>query len=124
MKRRWLLWLGCFPFVVCFALLGLQLLPPVPGVTLGNYERIQVGMTQQEVETILGRPADRDADARAVVNNALWREEFKALAWRSGEAAEVWVLFHENGTVYEKCTIGMDPPQTFLDQWRRRLLSR
>src|ERR1035438_7357980 len=41
------------------ALAVLALLPPRPGVTKENYDRIAIGMTYDEVEAILGPPGER-----------------------------------------------------------------
>ena len=45
------------------------LLPPTPGVTFANYNRIEVGMTREEVEAVLGKPNERIDDS------AIWKSE-------------------------------------------------
>jgi SmpA / OmlA family len=57
MKKKWLL-VGIAALVVgggvAVAIPALQ--PPGPGVTKANFDRIQDGMTRDEVEGILGEP--------------------------------------------------------------------
>ena len=55
-KKRWILLAGILAACVCLTLAVLALLPPRPGVTLANIERIEKGMTLAEVEKILGGP--------------------------------------------------------------------
>jgi hypothetical protein len=35
------------------------LMPPKPGVTLGNFRRVHTGLTEKEVEAILGSPVEK-----------------------------------------------------------------
>jgi hypothetical protein len=53
-KNRWLLLGLLLASIVGVVLLVLALLPPSPGVTKVNFDRIEVGMTRAEVEVILG----------------------------------------------------------------------
>jgi hypothetical protein len=57
-RRVYLLGVGLALLALAFAVtdwaLSLQ-----PGVTAANAKRIRVGMAEQEVESLLGRPADR-----------------------------------------------------------------
>jgi hypothetical protein len=55
-KKRWIVLAGLLAACVCLTLAVLALLPPRPGVTPANIERIENGMTRTEVETILGGP--------------------------------------------------------------------
>jgi len=47
--------------VVCIGLGILAMLPPRPGVTKANFDRIEKGMTQSEVNDIFGKSASRHA---------------------------------------------------------------
>lgn len=59
-KRRWL-WLGLLVAAIAGVVLTvLALLPPRPGITKENFDRIEEGMTRPEVEAILGGPANVD----------------------------------------------------------------
>ena len=60
-KKRWIVLAGILAACVCATLAVLALLPPRPGVTLANIERIEKGMTLAEVEKILGGPGEISA---------------------------------------------------------------
>jgi hypothetical protein len=53
-KKRWIVLAGMLAAGGCLTLAVLALLPPRPGVTRANFERIEHGMTLEEVEKILG----------------------------------------------------------------------
>jgi outer membrane protein assembly factor BamE (lipoprotein component of BamABCDE complex) len=55
-KKRWIVLAGILAACVCLTLAVLALLPPRPGVTEANVERIEDGMTREEVEALLGGP--------------------------------------------------------------------
>jgi hypothetical protein len=57
-KNRWLLFGLLVACVVGVVLVVLALLPPRPGVTKQNFDRIEVGMARAEVEAIFGGPAN------------------------------------------------------------------
>jgi hypothetical protein len=54
-KKRFLL-LASVPLAIVVTLGVLAMLPPRPGVTKANFDRIEKGMTLSEVEQLLGRP--------------------------------------------------------------------
>ena len=53
-KKRYLAVAGMLTGIVCLGAIVPALLPPRPGVTKANFDRIQEGMTILEVEEILG----------------------------------------------------------------------
>src|SRR5262249_15428976 len=55
-KKRWIVLAGMLAACVCLTLAVLAMLPPRPGVTPSNIERIKDGMTLEEVEKVLGGP--------------------------------------------------------------------
>jgi hypothetical protein len=55
MWKRMLAVCGLLLFLGLAALVGWHLLPPRPGVTPENFHRLRVGMTEREVEAILGQ---------------------------------------------------------------------
>jgi hypothetical protein len=57
-KKRWIVLAGMLEACVFLTLVVPALLPPRPGVTRANFERIEDGMTPEEVEMILGGPRD------------------------------------------------------------------
>src|SRR5258708_4540691 len=69
--------------VACLALLAyaaLWLLSSQPGISRANYERIQVGMTQQEVERLLAGPPRPDP----------WTVPFEGGVAQIGHTPRVW----------------------------------
>ena len=54
MRRRMLLVVGAMAVIGCAALVVLLTLPPRPGITQANYDRIELGMTWVEVEQRFG----------------------------------------------------------------------
>ena len=54
-KKRFLL-IAFLPLTITVTLGVLAMLPPSPGVTKSNFDRIEVGMSRQEVEEIFGAP--------------------------------------------------------------------
>src|SRR5262245_18822576 len=98
MRRRRLL-LGAVvlaPFGLAGLLFALHLAFPEPGVTWDNFQRIQDGMSEQEVEAILGGPgktqsgSSEDCPPQGTVKT-----------WH-GTIMEVFVVFDERGTVKGK----------------------
>jgi hypothetical protein len=56
LMNRWTMAAGMLGGLVCAGFLVLALLPARPAVTLTNFDRIEVGMTQVEAEAMLGGP--------------------------------------------------------------------
>ena len=54
MTKGRLLLIGLFPLAVVVALGVIAMLPPSPGVTKANFDRIEMGMTKAQVEEIFG----------------------------------------------------------------------
>jgi hypothetical protein len=91
-KNRWLLLGLLLACIVGVVLVVLALLPPTPGITKENFDRIEVGMTRAEVEAILGGPANGWAPAWGNM-----RLENEWVDNASGDAATV--NFDENNRV-------------------------
>jgi hypothetical protein len=88
--------------VVCSLLVAIGVLfvisfPTQSGVTMANYDRIEIGMTRRQVETILGEVGEplkfftKPADSR-IVNLAVW----------NGDGLEIFVDFDEKWVVVRK----------------------
>ena len=108
-KRRRLLIGGMLTVCVVVALIGLAALPPRPGVTEANVQRVEIGMSEAEVEAIFGQPF-----AGTLLGDKVWdREDDNAL---------VLVTF-ENGFATQKRWL--PPRESLLDKICRCLhLSR
>jgi hypothetical protein len=81
MTRRILLGVGLLSAACVLA--GL-LMPPVrPGVTVGNFQRLREGMTEEQVEAILGRAADGREEYYSTPYS-IWRGEDFTIAIHFG----------------------------------------
>jgi hypothetical protein len=87
--------------------------PPPPRVTRANFERIHPGMTQAEVEAVLGPPGfyhnGRGRLDPAVVKKVEAAAGSRFRLW-FGEAGFVGVEFDEAGRVLNSTFIPMPPP--------------
>jgi outer membrane protein assembly factor BamE (lipoprotein component of BamABCDE complex) len=107
-KKRWITLAGILAACVCLTLAVLAMLPPHPGVTLANIERIEDGMTLAEVEKILGGPAEYSFNQRR-----------KILGWTNHNSqASVTLYFDGDDRVIEKRS---GPAETFLQKLYRLL---
>jgi hypothetical protein len=113
-KKRWIVLAGLLATCVCLTLAVLALLPPRRSrVTPANYERIETGLSRkelqkiQEVEEILGAPAECHADdgLYCVWNNRGYRI----------------IVHHDNrGRVRKIISEQWEPqPETFLEMLSR-----
>jgi hypothetical protein len=135
-KRRLLVGVGALVLLVVVGWLAVAWLAPSrPGITRENYERIQQGMTQHEVERLLGEPGqdglallltgpEHESDALATslseIDDLVWGEPptCLVLGW-VGRDVIVLVRF-DNGRVSRKDILSR-PQQTFLGRLRRLL---
>jgi hypothetical protein len=108
-KKRWIVVAGILAACVCLTLGVLAMLPPRPGVTPANIERIEDGMTLAEVEKILGGPGPDFISGRAA----------KILAWNNPHYGTwVHVVFDCDNRVIGKV---WESPETFLQRVQRLL---
>jgi hypothetical protein len=125
----WALLAGSVPLtgVVLFAVLLL----PVPCPTKANFDRLKLGMTEKEVEGILGGPG-----GNGVMGSTFALEEPESMypaikVWHAdGEAANICVVFDASGKAERKLFVPMGGTKAspswreVFDRWRRRLLGR
>ena len=100
-KKRMAL-LAVLPFTVAVIIGVLAMLPPRPGITKANFDRIQDGMTLAEVERIFG-PRTRDRDPVHI--------------WIADDESSFAVVGFADGAVDSK--IWEDSEETFPDKIRR-----
>jgi hypothetical protein len=90
-------------------------------ITPDNCDRIQVGMSAEEVNTILGRPPDLEIPMRAgpILEPGAWLDE---KIW-SGERWEILVDLDHHGRVTAKACINLEaaPRPTFWERVRDAL---
>jgi hypothetical protein len=78
MRKRRLLLIASLPLAVAVIVGVLAMMPPRPGVTKINFDRIEEGMTLQEVEQIFGKPG---------------RYTWGGYHWQADDGAKVFVVF-------------------------------
>jgi hypothetical protein len=106
MTRKRLLLIGGFLATCgCVLLLMAALMPPTPGVTKANFDRIAVGMSEAQVREILGE------DCGYVVGRRICE-------WEGPDGARAVVAF-EGGSVNGK--VWSPSRETYLDKLARRL---
>ena len=107
MTKKRLLLLAFLPLVIVVTLGVLAILPPSPGVTKANFDRIEKGMTKAEVEEIFGGKGE------------LFHEDDKALMyWDADDGSVAWIRFQGD------CVDGkgwLDSDEPILDKIRRWL---
>ena len=79
----------------------LALLPPRARVTKANYDRIEEGMTREQVEKLLGGRGDEWIGRNVIV----WFNDW--------DHAKVFICFDDRDRVVEKT---WEPPLTFLER--------
>jgi hypothetical protein len=106
--------------------LALLLPPRRDRPTSDPYEAIRVGMTESEVEALLGGPAGDRSTGRADFCIAMTREEHEAFhaalvtkEWVNDDAL-IWIGFDQNGRVNRKfATANRGGPPSWFDRVRR-----
>ena len=66
-KKRLLLFAGFLAACVCLPLGVVATLPPGPGVTKVTYDRIEKGMTRNDVNAVFGTPNFREGVANSTI---------------------------------------------------------
>jgi hypothetical protein len=113
-RRRLLLMLAGFPCLGALAWGIMAMLPPQPGVTKANFNRIKEGMTLAEVEAIFSFANAKVTNDPDPVSSTLWGD-----TWFSDDRDIAVVVWFNNATVVGKEWHG--PSETFLDRLRRWL---
>jgi hypothetical protein len=108
MSKKWRI--AAAVLFVLAALLAIAipvLLPPTPGVTYANFSRIEKGMTQEEVERLLGKPIESKVKKRfplererAVFVPAVEQKQGgTTIYWESQASDQVEIEFDHAGLV-------------------------
>jgi hypothetical protein len=92
--------------------------PPVPGVTWDNVGRIQPGMTQTEVQAVLGRPPDWEGRWAVPAPHAGPEGTATTQLWEG--SPNIAVHSDGGGRVLGLSAIGAPPP-TWVDRVKERL---
>jgi hypothetical protein len=113
MKRRCLIATGLLAICGIVAITVPMMLPPRPGVTKANCDRISKGMTRTEVEQVLGPQHDRFAAMIASSSGTMSFEQ-----WVGADRAAIHVTFHDD-RAHE--ISWQESPETFGEKIRRWL---
>jgi len=108
--------------VVCLAagfVVFLWVTAPGHHITFENLQQIQAGMTEQEVETILGAPAGDYSNGRTRMWGGVSISKGVNKKWIADDCA-IEVAFAPNGRVGGLC-ITDARPETWIDKLRRWL---
>jgi hypothetical protein len=114
MKRRYLTVAGILAVCICLTLGVLAIMPPRPGVTKANFDRIEEGMTLPEVEAILGS----DRGSRGIVTEVFLPIGHEIEEW-GGDEGFANIVFDERRRVIRKDW--NDAPLPLLQRIRRWL---
>jgi hypothetical protein len=111
MTKKRLLLFASLPLTIAVTLGVLALLPPRPGVTKANFDRIEMGMTKAEVEEIFG--------GRFVLHKGMANVGLNPLAgWEAHDGA-VALIYLSDGSVVRKDWA--ESELTFVQKLRRWL---
>ncbi|MCI0380071.1 MAG: outer membrane protein assembly factor BamE [Gemmataceae bacterium] len=99
-KRKWALGIGAMVLATAGYVAVRLLFYPCP-ITAENHQKIQPGMTLQQVGALLGRPADGKLNVVVPItdgtSSTIWFTEWTR-TW-TGEAAVISVMVDDNGVV-------------------------
>src|SRR4051794_19965245 len=85
-KKRLLLIAGFLAACIGGPLIVAALMPPMPGVTKANFDRIEVGISREQVEAVLGKPG------------LLWLEtdKLRYRVWHSDDGSVALIMFERD----------------------------
>jgi hypothetical protein len=78
-------------------------------VTLKNWERIEVGMTREQVESFMGKPDDSGMNDLAPIGPEV------VCLWKTPDKTKAIVVFYVDGKVVRKGNKGLDPKPATSD---------
>jgi hypothetical protein len=111
MTKRRAVWIGAAVFVVGLCLIGLSL--PEPGSFRAGYRRVKVGMSESEVDALLGGPASMREKFTQRSPAPDGAEDGFESRWVSsasdGSSLIVWVQFDKNARVVSKDMDSIEP---------------
>lgn len=94
----------------------LALLPPSPGVTKANFDRIKEGMDRTEVEEILGGKAHKIQPTHRA--KGMPGPGVMVAFWGADDGSGVWITFMTGGVAGKSWT---DSDEAFFQKFRRWL---
>ena len=98
--KRWWFWVATVLIMAGIAATALLIYPSQSKITRANFDRIQTGMTSEEVEQILGEPTQAAWDTPE--NSAsLWQCDVTEILICFDADHKVWGKDFTSGTVWE-----------------------
>jgi hypothetical protein len=114
MRKRLFMIAGILVSVAWIVYITLAILPPWPGVTKENFDRIRDGMTSDDVVAILGNSGMTDIPFEWPNNPHM------VTYWVNPDRANVTILF-EHGLVISKTWHDPMEDENGFDRFRRRI---
>ena len=115
-RKRLIVVCGILASIACAAIVAYAVLPPRPGVTKANFDRIKLGMTKAEVSAIMGKLGYSEPERMS----DLWCEMWQHAGL--GHACEIYYL---NDSVEEMhWTDSKETASEWLLRWANRLWPR
>ena len=112
MRRRVLLILAGLACLALLALSVLVMLPPRQGITKGNFERIEIGMTMEEVKEIFAPAEPFDTTPVNLGEPAVWQ------CWKGNDRSMALVRYVDGLVVL---TEWEGPNDIILDKIRHKI---
>jgi hypothetical protein len=131
MTKKRILLVASLPLAIALTFGVLTILPPRPGVTKANFDRIEVGMTKAQVEGIFGAEGEVTRDDKALIAEILGKEferDGKSLKVRGDlSVCRIWGANNGSGAQIEfvdDCVVDkqwLETDESFLKKIRRWL---
>ena len=125
MCKKWCFIAGAlFALAVGMAIVVPALWPPTPGVTYANYSRLEMGMTREQVEALLGVPSLTSGVGGQWLQVRPPEERDKQPSWyywRPEDRGDVLIQFDKNDRVNLATWNGWPEDRNGLEKLRDRL---
>lgn len=122
-RKHWLAVAVLFALAVGAAIVATALWPPTPGITYANFSRIELGMSRDHVEALLG-PAHLGIQHGDMLTPAFLADVHvkpDSCYWRSETLDHVQIMFDADGRVAAMEWNGWSDDRTGLAKLRDRL---
>jgi hypothetical protein len=113
MKRRYLILAVGFVAFVGIVLGVLAMLPPRAGVTKTNFDRIEIGMAQKDVDIIFGKAGKILMFTEPIEGGVVWN-----MSWDNEDGSHACVEFSNDRVSWKNW---IEPNESLLGRFRRWL---
>jgi hypothetical protein len=115
MTKKRLLLIASLPLTIAVTLGVLAMLPPSPGVTKANFDRIEKGMPKAEIEAIFGGKAITIEPWFGGIRD---NPGAKVAVWKANDESKAGIVFMNSCVFYKEW---QDSNETLPDKLRRWL---